>query len=94
VVNYPELHELRDYPFGAVTDAVAATAAETGAPFLDLLPGVRDKDPASLWVSPGDAHPNATANVEYAKMLERSLIANFPDLFAAPVSASTLGPVQ
>jgi lysophospholipase L1-like esterase len=94
IVNYPELHVLRDYPFSAVTDAIAATAVEKGAPFLDLLPSVRDKDPASLWVSPGDAHPNATANVEYAKLLDRALVTYFPELFQAPVSASRLETAQ
>jgi lysophospholipase L1-like esterase len=88
VVNYPELHELRDYPFSSVTTAIAQISAEEGVPFVDLLPSVQDKDPASLWVSPGDAHPNAVANTEYAMTLARALRANFPNLFSGPMSAS------
>jgi hypothetical protein len=65
-----------------------------GAPVLDLLPSVRDKDPPSLWVSPGDAHPNAAANIEYAKAIGRALAIDFPDLFEPPVSASSSGPIQ
>lgn len=88
IVNYPELHELRNYPFSSVTAGIAQISADHGVPFVDLLPSVQDRDPASLWVSPGDAHPNAVANTEYAKTLARALRANFPDLFNGPLSAA------
>jgi lysophospholipase L1-like esterase len=87
IVNYPELHQLRGYPFSSVTTAIAQISADHRVPFVDLLPSVQDSDPASLWVSPGDAHPNAVANTEYAKTLERALRAQFPALFDGPRSA-------
>ena len=88
IVNYPELHELADYPFTSVTEAVRQIATEEGAPFVDLLPPVRGLDPRSLWVSPTDAHPNALANTKYAAELRSALATNFPDLFAGPYAAA------
>jgi lysophospholipase L1-like esterase len=78
IVNYPELHQLRDYPFTAVTDKIAALAGELDAPFLDLLPALRDFEPESLWVSPTDAHPNAKANTAIAATMETALRRAYP----------------
>ena len=81
VVNYPELHELADYPFARVTRLVEAAATDNGVPFLDLLPAVQGEDPRGLWVSPTDAHPNATAADRFAAAIADALRADFPDLF-------------
>jgi len=81
VANYPELHELADYPFARATGQVAAAAAADGVPFLDLLPAVRGEDPESLWVTPTDAHPNAKAAERFAAAIAERLRTDFPDLF-------------
>lgn len=82
VVNYPELHVLKDYPFEKVTAAIRSIAATEGAPFVDLLPSVADLPPESLWVSPTDAHPNATANARFTDTILSGLRRSFPDLFS------------
>ena len=81
VANYPELHELADYPFARVTAQVEAAAAADGVPFLDLLPAIRGEDPVSLWVTPTDAHPNAKAAERFAAAIAERLRTEFPDLF-------------
>jgi lysophospholipase L1-like esterase len=81
LVNYPELHELNPYPFQYVTDAVKSIADAANIPFLDLLPGIKDFTPETLWVSPTDAHPNKKANETFAAAIERSLRTQFSELF-------------
>jgi lysophospholipase L1-like esterase len=75
VVNIPELHDLSAYPFSYATDYVRDLAAESSAPFIDLLPAMSGYEPESLWVSQEDPHANATANAViaeqiYARILE------------------------
>jgi lysophospholipase L1-like esterase len=77
IVNYPELHQLRDYPFPQVTAGVAAIAKANDVPFLDLLPSIEDLEPASLWVSPTDAHPNRIANERFAQAIADTLTQEF-----------------
>jgi lysophospholipase L1-like esterase len=84
VVNYPELHQLRDYPFPEVTAGVAAVAEANGVPFLDLLPSIQDLEPASLWVSPTDAHPNRVANLRFAAAIADKLVHAFPEIYRVP----------
>jgi len=81
IVNYPELHILKDYPFTKVTAAIRDLAAAHQAPFVDLLPTVTDLVPETLWVSPTDAHPNATANERFSGAILKGLRDAFPDLF-------------
>jgi lysophospholipase L1-like esterase len=73
IVNFPELHELKPYPLQRITDLVGQAAADDGADFLDLLPDLQDRDPASLWVSPTDPHPNGLANGLIADAIFRKL---------------------
>jgi len=81
VVNYPELHELADYPFADVTGKVAGLAESRGLPFLDLLPSIRGEDPISLWVTPTDSHPNAKAAELFAQAIAAKLRAAYPEQF-------------
>ena len=56
------------YPVGFIHDRVRQIAADERIGFLDLLPAFSSyKDPTSLWVSPFDAHPNASANKRAAQ---------------------------
>ncbi|MGL4295539.1 MAG: SGNH/GDSL hydrolase family protein [Aestuariivirga sp.] len=81
IASYPELHELDPYPFEKVTSALRSIAAAGGVPFVDLLPGVAQLVPDSLWVSPTDAHPNRIANEVFSREIADALKSNFPDLF-------------
>jgi lysophospholipase L1-like esterase len=67
IAYLPELHELKNYPLQKITDLVRDAAAEDNVPFVDLLPYVQDHDPASLWVTPPDPHPNALAHKLFAE---------------------------
>jgi GDSL-like Lipase/Acylhydrolase family len=69
----PELHDLKHYRFGKVADMVHRTAEENGVEFLDLLPALESAEPAKLWVTPSDAHPNGYANELIAEVLFRKL---------------------
>jgi hypothetical protein len=62
VVNIPDIHQLKPYPFPQATRYIERACAEDGVPFVDLLPALQSYDPASLWVSPEDTHTNAFAN--------------------------------
>lgn len=66
VYNIPELRELKPYPFQDITDKVRSVVEQQGVPFVDLLPSVADLDPASLWVSVPDPHPNGKAELTFA----------------------------
>jgi len=81
VVNYPELHELKPYPFTGVTDDLAAMTASRRLPFLDLLPSVEDEEPTSLWVTSTDSHPNAKAAELFARSIAAKLRATYPGIF-------------
>jgi lysophospholipase L1-like esterase len=70
LVLLPELHYVNDtYPFRFIHQRVAARAGVRGVPVLDLDGAFRDHEPKSLWVSPGDAHPNALAQRIIAQQL-------------------------
>ena len=71
IANYPELRNPRDYPFPYVEESVQRIAAASGAPYLSLLPAVRDMEPESLWVTRPDPHPSVAAHEAFAKALFR-----------------------
>jgi len=73
VAHLPELHDLQHYRFAKITELVRQAAKENGAEFIDVLPELKANDPATLWVSPSDPHPNALANELIANALFRQL---------------------
>ena len=81
VVNYPELHELADYPFAGATAGIADIARREELPFLDLLPSIKAEEPTSLWVTPTDSHPNAKAADLFSRAIAARLRQAYPDLF-------------
>jgi lysophospholipase L1-like esterase len=70
LVNYPELHVLKPYPFTEVNRLVAGLAKELDLPFLDLVASVQE-NPADLWVTPPDPHPNGRAHSLFAAALRQ-----------------------
>jgi len=69
VFNIPELRELKPYPFPEVTAKVKADVEGLGVPFFDMLPTVQNLDPASLWVTVPDPHPNGAAMAAFTTMM-------------------------
>jgi len=67
VFNIPELRELKPYPFGDVTAKVKAVVDAQNVPFVDLLPGIENLDPSTLWVTVPDPHPNANAMTAFTR---------------------------
>jgi GDSL-like lipase/acylhydrolase family protein len=50
------------YPFEGVHQEIARFCLRSGIPERDLLPAMRGRAPASLWVHPVDLHPNEIAH--------------------------------
>jgi hypothetical protein len=73
VFHLPELRELKPYPFQDVTDKVRKVVEASGLKFIDLLPTVENMDPASLWVTVPDPHPNAKADTAFSEGMIREL---------------------
>ena len=59
VILFPVLLDLGDrYPFQKIHDAIAANLTGLPVAFVDLLPLLRGRNAAALWVHPTDQHPN------------------------------------
>lgn len=65
----PEMHDLKDYPFGFITDIQRAEAAKHGWTFVDLRPALMAKPAKDYWVTEQDVHLNAEATGLIAKRL-------------------------
>jgi len=57
------------YPFEAAHAQIKKGVERIGIPFLDLLPTLRGRDSASLWVHSSDLHPNERAQALVAPVL-------------------------
>ena len=57
------------YPFEAAHAQIERGVERAGIPFLDLLPTLRGRDSASLWVHTNDLHPNERAQALVAPVL-------------------------
>jgi lysophospholipase L1-like esterase len=73
IASFPELHDARHYRLGAITQAIRQVAEQENADFVDLLPAVVNEDPARLWVTPQDVHPNGFGHGLYAELLFKAL---------------------
>lgn len=76
VVNYPELRQLKPYPFADINDRVRALATEKSVEYIDLLPSIENIEPATLWVTRPDPHPNANATPIFASAINDYLLRN------------------
>ena len=54
----PDVHNLKNYPFGFVHETMRAIAVENGYTYVDLLPVLEKLSPEEIWAMPGDPHPN------------------------------------
>ena len=81
------LEEGADYPFEAAHAQIRTGVERAGIPFLDLLPSLRGRDPASLWVHPSDLHPNERAQALVAPVLADFVQFRLLETAIAPVVA-------
>ena len=80
VFHLPELRGFKPYPFADVTAKVKKVVEENGLPFVDLLPTVENLDPASLWVTVPDPHPNGKADTAFSEGMIRELLPMLDEL--------------
>jgi len=67
-VVLPEFHNFDDNnPFSDIYDEVKRTAASAGAVVVDVTGDFKGQDPASIWVSYNDVHPNAKGHAIIAE---------------------------
>ena len=76
IVNIPELHQFKPYPFTFVTEYIRNIAEEQQVQFIDLLDDLSVHEPKSLWVSSEDPHTNVKANTIIALTIYRKIINN------------------
>jgi len=67
------------YPFEGVHQTIAGFCQRSGIVERDLLPTLRGRAPASLWVHPVDLHPNEIAHRLVAASLAPAVRALAPD---------------
>jgi lysophospholipase L1-like esterase len=69
LVLLPELHSVgEEYGFQEIYDRVRGAAERAGVKHvLELAPAFAHEEPESLWVTLGDAHPNAKAHAIIAR---------------------------
>ena len=84
VVNYPELHQVKDYPFPEVTAAVANVAKSENLPFLDLEPTVADLVPETCGFLPRTRTQTRSPMSALQRLFRKSCLASFPDTLAPP----------
>jgi hypothetical protein len=80
VFHLPELREFKPYPFADVTAKVKKVVEQNGMPFVDMLPAVENMDPASLWVTVPDPHPNGKADTAFADAMVKTLLPMLDEL--------------
>ncbi|MEQ8733662.1 MAG: SGNH/GDSL hydrolase family protein [Rhodospirillaceae bacterium] len=73
IVDYPELRQLSPYPFAEISKRFSALADLHNVEYVALLPSVQGENPASLWVTAPDPHPNSYANKLFADYLADSI---------------------
>jgi lysophospholipase L1-like esterase len=82
ILMIPELHSpAQDYPFEPVHARIREIGGTTGVPVIEVRQAMTGIEARSLWVSPGDAHPNALAHQLIANELFAYLEA---DLLGGP----------
>ena len=75
----PDIHNLKDYPFGFIHEKMRKIAETDGYQYVDLLPSFGKLSPEEVWAMPGDPHPNALGH----QLMAQTIV---PLLAAAQVS--------
>jgi hypothetical protein len=74
VLCFPILLNLERYPFEDLHARVREEVEAAGGRFVDLLPVMKTRQAAELWVHPVDQHPNETAHRMAGEVLAKRLI--------------------
>lgn len=69
LVMVPDIHILKDYPFGFIHDHVRKVAESHGWTFVDFTEALDQVPAESLWAMPGDPHLNKTGHKIMADVL-------------------------
>ena len=72
------------HPYRRIYDQVARAAEERGMPAILSLEDFLGENEESLWVGPGDPHPNAAGHRLLARALERGLEQLPPEYLSSP----------
>ena len=81
------LEEGATYPFEEAHAQIRKGVERIGIPFVDLLPTLRGRDSASLWVHSSDLHPNEKAQALVAPVLADFIHLRLLDPSNGPVVA-------
>jgi hypothetical protein len=84
LIIFPALYDLNDYPFQPIEDAIFDFAHKKHMPVTSLTSGFLGKDEHTLWVGPGDQHPNARGHEIAADTLYPYLKLTLETLRATP----------
>lgn len=76
-----------NYPFEIAHAQIRKGVERLGVPFLDLLPTLRGRDSASLWVHSSDLHPNERAQALVAPVMADFVHLRLLDPSNAPLVA-------
>jgi len=77
----------KNYPFEGAHTQIRKGIERVGIPFVDLLPTLRGRDSAFLWVHSSDLHPNEKAQALVAPVLADFIHNRLLDPSNAPVVA-------
>ncbi|MEY3369728.1 MAG: hypothetical protein RLZZ361_398 [Cyanobacteriota bacterium] len=70
VAMIPDIHNLKNYPFGFIHEKIKKLSEDNGFVFVDLYDSFKDIDkPEEIWAMPGDPHPNAKGHQMIANQL-------------------------
>ncbi len=69
----PDVHDLKNYPFGIIHEKMKKLSNELGITFVDLLPALQNLNPNEVWVMDGDPHPGPTAHGVMAKQIAETI---------------------
>ena len=81
VVDYPELRQLRPYPFKNISEKIKNLSIKNNIPYISLLPILVNENPKDLWVTEPDPHPKGYANELMAEFLFKKLISMNLNIF-------------
>jgi lysophospholipase L1-like esterase len=65
----PDIHNLMDYPFNFIHNAISKLSRDLGFIYIDLLPAFAGGKAKDFWSMPGDPHPNGIAHKLMAETL-------------------------
>jgi len=70
VAMIPDIHNLKNYPFGFIHEKIKKLSEDHGFVYIDLYDSLKFiEKPEEIWAMPGDPHPNAKGHKLMADQL-------------------------